>query len=254
VERHLDPDDPRRQEFERIAQRLNLQDPGQPLPHTADNLTLSEQERVKIVSTVRGADEVARRNQLSVGNFGNIVVVTTVVMTGLAAGVALIGFYSPTTIPLCFQSEKSGQTLVVCPTGQSTLVTTAQQSVSAGPDVADPIEKTVGRKDLIVVELVGLIAASVAAANAIRALRDSSDPWSLSVALAALKLPTGALTAFLGILLMRGQIVPGLTALDTSAQILAWALVFGYAQQLFTRIVDQQAQTITRPPARRGQA
>jgi len=66
----------------------------------------------------------------------------------------------------------------------------------------------------------------------------------LPVSLAALKLPTGAITAFLGLLLMRGQFVPGLSALDTPAQILAWALVFGYAQQLFTRLVDQQGQTI----------
>ena len=43
---------------------------------------------------------------------------------------------------------------------------------------------------------------------------------------------------------MRGQFVPGLSALDTSAQILAWAPVFGYAQQLFTRLVDQQGQTV----------
>jgi len=43
---------------------------------------------------------------------------------------------------------------------------------------------------------------------------------------------------------MRGQFVPGLSALDTSAQILAWALVFGYAQQLFTRLVDQQAHSV----------
>ena len=33
-------------------------------------------------------------------------------------------------------------------------------------------------------------------------------------------------------------------ALDTSAQILAWALVFGYAQQLFTRLVDQKAHSV----------
>jgi hypothetical protein len=66
----------------------------------------------------------------------------------------------------------------------------------------------------------------------------------LPAALAALKLPTGAITAFLGLLLMRGQFVPGLSALDTSAQILAWALVFGYAQQLFTRFVDRQGQTV----------
>jgi hypothetical protein len=45
-------------------------------------------------------------------------------------------------------------------------------------------------------------------------------------------------------MLMRGQFVPGLSALDTSAQILAWAVVFGYAQQLFTGLVDAQAQTV----------
>lgn len=48
----------------------------------------------------------------------------------------------------------------------------------------------------------------------------------------------------LGLLLMRGQFVPGLSALDTSAQIVAWAVVFGYAQQLFTRLVDQQGQAV----------
>jgi hypothetical protein len=32
----------------------------------------------------------------------------------------------------------------------------------------------------------------------------------------------------------------GLSALDSSAQIVSWAIVFDYAQQLFTRFVDQQ--------------
>ena len=93
-------------------------------------------------------------------------------------------------------------------------------------------------------ELVGLIAASVAAAAALRNIKGTSTPYSLPVALAVLKLPTGALTAVLGLLLMRGNFVPGLTALDSSAQIIAWAVVFGYAQQLLTRMVDQQAHSV----------
>lgn len=71
------------------------------------------------------------------------------------------------------------------------------------------------------------------AAAAIRGIRGSSERHHLPVALAVLKLSTGAITAFLGLLLMRGEFVPGLSALDTSAQILAWARVFGYTQQLF---------------------
>ena len=111
-------------------------------------------------------------------------------------------------------------------------------------DIDDAIRDTASPQDLIVVELVGLTAAAIATAAAIRRIKGSSERYGLPVALATLKLPTGAITAFLGLLLMRGQFVPGLSALDTSAQILAWALVFGYAQQLFTRLVDQQGQTV----------
>jgi len=98
--------------------------------------------------------------------------------------------------------------------------------------------------DVAVVELVGLVAAAIAAAAAVRKVRGTSTPYSLPVALAVLKLPTGALTALLGLLLMRGGFVPGLSALDSSAQIIAWALVFGYSQQLLTRFIDNQAQTV----------
>jgi len=137
----------------------------------------------------------------------------------------------------------------VCPTGQSEPFIPLQSGTTLPPgvpirDIDKVVEDTVEPQDLIVVELVGLTAAAVATAAAVRGLKGSSERYGLPVALAALKLPTGAITAFLGLLLMRGQFVPGLTALDTSAQILAWALVFGYAQQLFTRFVDQQGQTV----------
>ena len=41
-----------------------------------------------------------------------------------------------------------------------------------------------------------------------------------------------------------GQQVPGLSDLDSSAQILAWAVVFGAAQQLVTGLVDRQADHV----------
>ncbi len=103
----------------------------------------------------------------------------------------------------------------------------------------------------------GIVAAAVAAAASLRRIRGTSTPYNVPVALALLKLPTGALTAVLGLLLMRGEFVPGLRALDSSAQIIAWAVIFGYAQQLFTRFVDSQAQSVlnsvggpSKPPAK----
>lgn len=197
---------------------------------------------------MRAASSAALRERVRLRNFRNVVVVTTVLMTLLAIGVAVTGFLSPTLIPLCFAPEASGEAVVVCPTAQSApFPTTPASNTQPGTQVADiddATRATVSQEDLLVVELVGLNAAAVAAAAAIRRIKGSSERYGLPVALAALKLPTGAITAFLGLLLMRGQFVPGLSALDTSAQILAWALVFGYAQQLFTRLVDQQGQTV----------
>ncbi|MGH3803265.1 MAG: hypothetical protein ACRDTD_24660, partial [Pseudonocardiaceae bacterium] len=159
-------------------------------------------------------------------------------------GVAVMGLVAPAAVPLCFQPEKAGKTVVVCPTEQSDFVQTGQQSGPAAPDVDDVVRLTAKPADLLVIELIGFIAAAVAAAASIRGIRGSSEPYGLPVALAALKLPTGAITAFLGLILMRGRFIPGLSELDTSGQILAWAIIFGYAQELFTRFVDRQAHTV----------
>jgi hypothetical protein len=43
---------------------------------------------------------------------------------------------------------------------------------------------------------------------------------------------------------LRGDFVPGLTALDSTPQIIAWAAIFGASQQLFTGMVDRQAATV----------
>jgi hypothetical protein len=255
VQCHLIPTDPRRQEFERIARKLGVKDPDHPLlpskePELEDKKKKIEEERGKIVTAVRAASSAALREQLRLRSFRNVLVVTILVMTLLAIGVALTGFLRPTWIPLCFAPEEPGQTMAVCPTGQSVpfsieqSATGTETSETPAEDIDDHVRKTATRQDLLIVELVGLTAAAVAGAAAIRGIRGSSERYWLPAWLAVLKLPTGAITAFLGLLLMRGQFVPGLSALDTSAQILAWALVFGYVQQLFTRLVDRQGQAV----------
>jgi hypothetical protein len=246
VQCHLVPTDPRRQELERIARALGTN--GSHDPRSTDTndddasdkkTTVVNSERGKIVGAVRGASSAALREQLRVRSFRNVVVLTALLMTVLAIGVAITGYRHKTWIPMCFAPGVSGErVVVVCPTTQSPPLPAEVR------DIDDAVKDTATPHDLLIVELVGLTAAAVAAAAAIRRLRGSAERVGLPVALAALKLPTGAITAFLGLLLMRGQFVPGLSALDTSGQILAWALVFGYAQELFTRFVDQQGQTV----------
>ena len=111
---------------------------------------------------------------------------------------------------------------------------------------------TASSADYPVVALAGLLAAVVAGIATLRKMRGTSTPYRVPLALAILKLPAGALTAVVGLILMRGGFVPGLTALDSPAQIVAWAVIFGYSQQLITGLVDQQAQGVLTDVGGRG--
>ena len=256
VQCHLAPTDPRRQEFERTCRTLGLSDPDH-TPSQATNgsdrarrIRIVDHERGSIVTAVRGASSASLREQLRVRSFRNVLSVTAGLMAALAVALAVVGFLRPTMIPLCFAPEEAGEAVVVCPTTQSAPFSTSPadggiaQADREAVDIDDRLEDAAKPQDIMVVEVIGLTAAAVAAAAAIRGIRGTSQRLSVPISLVLLKLPTGAITAFLGLLLMRGQFVPGLSALDTSAQILAWALVFGYAQQLFTRLVDRQGQTV----------
>jgi hypothetical protein len=248
VRRHLTADDPRRVRLEELARSARTQD-------------LQIHDRDAIVTAVRGATSAGRREVTRVRSFRNVLYVAALMLSVVAVVMALIGKSDPNALPICFAPD----TKIVCPTAENPLPATADGSAASGGqptaaeqrDIDDVTRETTSPWDIFIVELVGLIAASVAAAAALRNIRGTSTPYSLPVALALLKLPTGALTALLGLLLMRGNFVPGLSALDSSAQIIAWAIVFGYAQQLLTRLVDQQAHTVledvgggqNRPPA-----
>ena len=277
VQRHLKPTDPGRLEFERIAHGIGINDPERRLPaneaerdgqvqrHALD-LSIITSQRGKIVTTVRAASSQALRVNVRLRSFRDVVVLITVIMTLLAIGLAILGFAYPTWLPLCFAPQSGDTATVVCPSNQSgpfipmQSATPDQRSQSAAlnppgtpsesvlwPLVLDidvVVGETAKEPDLFVVELVGLIAAAVAAAASIRTIKGSSERYGIPVALAMLKLPTGAVTAFLGLMLLRGNFIPGLSALDSTAQILAWALIFGFAQELFTRLVDQQGHTV----------
>jgi hypothetical protein len=231
VERHLCGSDRRLKEVQRIADQAG------------DDLTAVE--RGHIVGAHRAASSACVRQSARVRSFRNVLAVTSFVLVVLAVALAVAGFLHPERVPLCFEPEAEGLIVVVCPTEQSAYVPALEPPTGlASPDIDDIVRQTARPADVFTVEAVGLLAAAIAAAAGLRNIRGTSTPFSLPVALAILKLPTGALTAFLGLLLMRGGFVPGLSALDTSAQILAWALVFGYAQQVFTRFVDRQANSV----------
>jgi hypothetical protein len=216
---HLDPGDPRRTRLDEIADGVK-------------DAELEEVDRGTVVAAARAASSEARREVVRVRSFRNVLLVAASLLALAAGGLAVLGVVNPDVIPLCFTPDNER---VVCPTAETPL---------SGEGVETITRQTTSSWDLPLIELVGVVAAAVAAAAALSGIKGTSVPYSLPVALSLLKLPTGALTAVLGLLLMRGEFIPGLSALDSSGQIIAWAVVFGAAQHLVTRLVDQQAQTV----------
>jgi hypothetical protein len=74
-----------------------------------------------------------------------------------------------------------------------------------------------------------------------------------------LNVPAGALTALGALIAIRREFIHGLSALDAQEQILAYALVFGYAYQLLTGLIDRQAMGLlssvpSKDPSRAGRS
>jgi hypothetical protein len=239
VERALRADDPRRAGLNTVAGRYE----------DAKEAELSEAERELLVTALHAANGEARRKQSQVRSFRNLLLLCGLVLTIAAVGLGMLGYARPDLALLCFQP--TGQ--AVCPTRvvatqHTATPATGQPANDRSPTTVAEQDRrtraTASRVDVLLIELIGLIAAALAAATGVRRMHGTSTPYGVPFAVAVLKLPTGALTAALGLVLMRADFVPGLSALDSPAQIIGWAVVFGYAQQLFTRFVDQRAETV----------
>jgi len=243
VRSHLPIGDERLRRLESIALRY-------PIPRGPDDpcdRELCDDERNAVIAAMRASALEARRELARVRNLANMFRAVAVVLVLGVIGLGAVGFLYKEAIPLCFTPDDKA---VVCPLSGSSEILTAPPpggSVAAERDeglVTFYTRRTSSRGDILIVELLGFLAAVIAGARGLRQLEGTSTPFDLPLASAILKLPTGAITAVIGLVLMRGGFVPGLSALDNSAQILAWAVIFGFSQELFTRFADTQAQAV----------
>ncbi|CAM5615622.1 hypothetical protein SVIOM74S_01834 [Streptomyces violarus] len=224
VKDHLATDDPRRV---RLARRLRSVISGE----------ISSSDRDLMVRALDAAynaldDELARVRSLR-----NILWAATFLVLLGVAGLAVYGWFFPQSLSMCFTPKVSPGDAsgidVVCPTAE-------YHDVPANT----PASERAQSRDILTVEIAGLAGAALTVIASLRRIRGTDSPYMLPLASAVLKFPTGALSAFLGLLLIRGAFVPGLSDLDSRAQVLGWAAAFGAAQHLVTRLVDDRAQMI----------
>jgi uncharacterized membrane protein (DUF485 family) len=189
----------------------------------------SETSTETLSKVIEAGHEAADRQRSRLRTFRNVLLVGMVVTTLMLVGFIVLAAFRPTLLPLCFSPDLPE---VVCPTRSG-------QDASPGipPDVSSG-------GDFFAVALLGLMGGSLSAAIFIRDLYTNTTPYNVSIPLALLKLPAGSLTAVVGMILLVGGFVPGFSAIDTQAQILAYALTLGFAQQLFTQVIDQRAQKL----------
>ncbi|MFF8015012.1 hypothetical protein [Streptomyces sp. NPDC007929] len=220
VKDHLDADDPRRV---RLALRLRAIISG--------DITASDRDLMgrALDAAYRSLDDELAR----VRSLRNILWAATVLVMIGVVNLALYGWFSPSSLSLCFSpvGGSGSSVTVVCPTAEF-------HNQPADTDPSSLARTT----DILTVEIAGLAGAALTVIASLRRIRGTDAPYMLPLASAVLKLPTGALSAFLGLLLIRGAFVPGLSDLDSRAQVLAWAAAFGAAQHLVTRLVDDRAQ------------
>jgi hypothetical protein len=207
----LDRNDPRRVEAEGLLREVR-----------------GPARRAVLKQAMETAYDASDEQYVRLRDFRNIILLTALSMALLTAALLVAVAAFPDAIPMCFNpsvtaAAAGARGFSVCPSGE-------QQSPAPG--------------DILIVAGLGAIGGALGALVAIRNLRGTSTPYSVSTALAVLKGPSGALTAVIGMLLLAGGFVPGLTNLDSQRQILAYALIFGIAQQLVTRVADDRAQQI----------
>lgn len=165
-------------------------------------------------------------------NFRNILLKAGTVITVLLVVAVVLMSARPSWIPLCFPYQELGDPPTNAP----------------GPPYNCPTAANVGapqKGDVWVVGLIGLFGGALGTSIAIRKMKGGSPiPYDVPVALAWFKVPLGAFASILGIVAIRGGFVPGLTQLDSQEQILAYALLFGFSQQLLTQLLDSKAQSV----------
>ncbi|MEU2224806.1 hypothetical protein [Streptomyces sp. NPDC018347] len=203
--RHLDADDRRYRLLDRHLRQ--------------NNQVLTPRMRELAAITLHAAYQAEDQERARIRSFSYIVTAATVIMLVLAAAFVLWGSLDRQVAARFCSTPSTGQQ--VCPLGGSP-----------------------GSLDVLAIAFSGMVSAALAGALSLRKMQASSGPYHVGVCLLVLRLPVGALSALLGVLLISGRFFPGLTSLDTSSQIIAWAIAFGILQESVTRTVDKQGRRV----------
>ncbi|MFI0960699.1 hypothetical protein ACH4S8_04685 [Streptomyces sp. NPDC021080] len=178
-------------------------------------------DRQRIESALRGAYIANGFTRGRLRTFNHILLVAAVVLIALTV---LLGVLNANWGPILACSDLGANPL--CPSGDKP-----------------------NHNNILLIELIGAAGATVSAVYSLARAQRVEDPYMVHVGQAILKVSLGGITAVLGLILLLAT--PGFHA-TTTWQILAFAVIFGYSQQAFTRFIDSKGDELLKAASPNG--
>ena len=205
---NVPPGDPRRLEFSKVFDEARRLVMEQQTPSEVDAAL-----RSNLLAARRAANVTSDTAHGTVRSWRNILMVSGLVLAALAISLAVVHAFVPSFLSLV---------------------------PSKGTQRGDAVEPWA-------VELIGMVGGALAAVLALARFRGFTDPYGLPTAQALLRIPTSAVTALFGVLLMQTAALDLFSPRPDATTVLAFAFIFGYAQEPLLRMIDQKAGEVLNP-------
>jgi hypothetical protein len=200
---------------------------GDPLRIAVEDVPLGErvlagkgtaEDRQTIAAALQASLELADDEHRNLRDWRNRLLRVAMLAFLVLALTVAAGALRPEFVPLCSPASSDP---VICPGGSAT--------ASSG--------------DVGMVAFLGALGGALAAVIAMRRANPGSSPYRITPALSLVRVPLGGLTAVVGVLLVQSGEVPGV-ALSTASQLAVFALLFGFSQELVTRLLESRARIV----------
>jgi hypothetical protein len=200
-----------------------------------DDSDLSADDRQLLKLTRQAAESASDEANVNLRGFRNVLAVALLLLMLIIVALAFAALIRPELFSLC---APVGQPAAAPPSSTQTGRCPSGENEPSGRDVKH-------------VEVLGAFGGAMAAVFTVSRMKGIGGPYSLPALQALPKLPAGSATALLGVLLLQNGLVTGFLP-QRSGVISAYAVIFGYAQQVVTRLVDRQAGNVQGPARSRN--
>jgi hypothetical protein len=180
-----------------------------------------EPDKAMVIDAMRAAFDASDDSHAAARALRNKLIVISLALFVLNTALGLIGIIKPGLVPTCIPPNMAVPQ-ALCPTGGAS---------ASGWDVW-------------LVQLFGALGATISVVLLLIRRKPDLSPYVLVGYQALVKILLGAALSVVGLLALGAGLVSGIVYVGSQAALLLWAVLFGYAQQVGTRLLDNYADRL----------